>query len=538
MNASSSKSLLSVLLMSAVAACAVPPVTGDPPVDPKALTVAMTAPGDGATGIGLSPALVIQFSAPIDEASLSVTLAPVSALGAHELNADGTEVSFANVVLTASTPYTVTVSAVGKAGEVLASAYSFSFTTGSGAADTSKPTVMSSVPASGALSVPANQVLSLTFSEPMDTAGVAITLEPAQDLGEGVWSLNDTVLTFPAPAAELVAGQLYSLTLVGSDKAGNIMQAAAPITFTVPKPADSVLPTVIATTPAPAAMAVSNNTTISLTFSEEMDQASVNAAIVVSPSASGIVTWDPTGTLRTLSAKGLAANTQYTVTVGIGARDLAGNAIAAPMQRAFDVIKQGTLVLNPVAASDGYIRSDGPTVYPIYSTIHAGDFGSGVSLRSFLTFDLSPVPANTARITTAAIYVYQMQLKGNPAGTLGGNAKLERVNFGETLDAADMNVARYMGLNDSVDFLIGAADGWKANSSIALGVWNDFQNRASRGNLTQFRLRYPTASTGAATQNYVSFYAGESADTDCPRPNSAAVGSSCKPHMIIIYEYP
>lgn len=629
-------------------ACANAPVDPVDPTDAPKLTLVMTAPGDGASGIGLSPPLAIEFSTPISEASASVVISPDAPLGAGTLSAEGASLSFADLVLAPNTTYTVTVSATGKLGQPLEGSKSFSFTT-RGADDTARPTLVSSQPASGAVSVPSNQVLTLTFSEPMDAAGLAVTLEPEVDLGAAEWSMNDTVVRFPAPVEPLADGQLYSLTLAGADKAGNALAAVAPITFTVALPVDSIKPSVIAATPAPAATGVSLSTAVSVTFSEAMDQAAVNAAVSLSPSASGIVTWDQSGTLRTLQAKGLSANTQYTLTVGVGAKDLAGNALAAPyvltfttgaapdllaptatsslpaaaetglarnasirvtfsepmdkqatqaaffitapvgfsagsfswsadgttmtfdpsgtfaygaqvswrvtnaatdlagnplaaqLARSFTVIKQGTVVLNAVAASDGYIRTIAPEVWPTNTTLHVGelvtDLGEVGQVRSFLTFDLSALPATTERILFASLYLSQMQLRGDPTAKLGGPAKLERVNYGETLAFSDFNVARYTGFNDSVDFSIGSVDGWRSNGQIVFGVWADWQNRQSRGNLTQFRLRYPNATSGTGEKNYVSFHSGESYETDCPRPNPAATGSSCKPHLVLTYEY-
>lgn len=645
-------SLLAALWVSACANAPVdPPGPGDgggPPVDVPRLSIVMTAPGEGATGVGLSPSLVIEFSLPIAEGSAALSISPEASVGSGTLGAGGTELSFPDVVLAANTTYTVTVSAAGAGGEPLEGDKSFSFTT-RGAEDTARPTLVSSMPASGAVNVPANQVLTLTFSEPMDAAGLAVNTSPEMDLGPAVWSMNDTVVSFPTPVDALADGLLYSLTLAGADKAGNALQAAAPITFTVAVAADTTSPTVIATTPVAAATGVALSTAVSITFSEEMNQASVNGAVSLSPSASGIVTWDSNGTLRSLSLKSLAANTQYTLTVGVGARDLAGNALAAPyvltfttgaapdlvaptavssspsagetglprnasirvtfsepmdkaatqaaffitapagfgagtftwsadgtamtfnpnnnfangaqvswrvtnaatdlagnalsaqIARSFTVIKLGTTVLNAVAASDGYIRTIAPEVWPTNTTLHVGelvtDLGEVGHVRSFLTFDLSALPASTERILFASLYLSQMQLRGDPTATLGGPAKLERVNYGETLALADFNVARYTGFNDSVDFAIGATDGWRSNGQIAFGVNADWQNRVSRGNLTQYRLRYPNATSGTGEKNYVSFHSGESYDTDCPRPNAAASGSSCKPHLVLTYEY-
>jgi methionine-rich copper-binding protein CopC len=635
-----------------VSACANAPAGPMDPVDPGSpprLSLVMTAPGDGATGVGLSPSLALEFTAPISQASVSVTISPNASLGAPALSAEGASLSFADVVLSPNTTYSVSVSATGALGQPLEGPTSFTFTT-RGADDTARPTLVSSLPQSGAVSVPADQVLSLTFSEPMDAAGLVVTIEPEVDLGAAAWSMNDTVVSFSSPLEPLADGQRYSVTIAGADKAGNALQAAAAVTFTVATQADSTRPTVVATTPAQAATGVSLSTAVSVTFSEAMDQASVNAAVSISPSASGIVTWDQSGTLRTLQAKGLSANTQYTLTVGVGAKDLAGNALAAPhvvtfttgaapdvlaptatsslpaatelgvarnanirvtfsepmdkqatqaaffitapagfgagtfswsvdgttmtfnpsgtfaygaqvswrvtnaatdlagnalaaqMARSFTVIKQGTVVLESVAASDGYIRTLAPEVWPTNTTLHVGEIldelaGETGEVRSFLTFNLSALPATTERILFASLYLSQMQLRGDPVAKLGGPAKLERVNYGETLALSDFNVARYTSFNDSVDFAIGAVDGWRSNGQMALGVFADWQNRVPRGNLTQFRLRFPNASSGALEKNYVSFHSAETFDSDCPRPNPAAAGSSCRPHLVLTYEY-
>jgi len=273
-----------------------------------------------------------------------------------------------------------------------------------------------------------------------------------------------------------------------------------------------------------------------------MDKAATQAAFSINfpvGFGAGVFSWSADG-------KTMTFNPTNTINYGglvmwrisAGAQDLAGNPLSEPVSRSFHVIKQGTLVLNSVAASDGYIRSDGPQVLAAFSTAHVGELGGGASVRSFLTFNLSTLPASTVRITNAALYVYQMQLKGSPVSALGGAAKLERLNYGESLDAADLNAPRFTGIGDSLDFSFGATNGWKSNGQVALAVAADFQSRVSRGNLSQFRLRFPNATSGANNQNYVSFYTGESANTDCPRNGLGTTGSSCKPYLIVIYEYP
>ncbi|MBI5635246.1 MAG: SBBP repeat-containing protein, partial [Nitrospirae bacterium] len=92
----------------------------------------------------------------------------------------------------------------------------------------------------------------------------------------------------------------------------------------------TVPPTVVGTSPANGAANVPVNTTITATFSEDMDPATINGATFVVDGVTGAVTYDvPAKTAAFTPDAVLAGGTTYTARITAGAQDLAGNALAA-----------------------------------------------------------------------------------------------------------------------------------------------------------------------------------------------------------------
>ena len=98
---------------------------------------------------------------------------------------------------------------------------------------------------------------------------------------------------------------------------------------------DTIAPTVVTTSPANGATSVPRTSPISITFSEDLDSASVtNAAFTLDNGVTGtIVVNGPVVTLTPLPA--LPALTTITGTVSTAIRDRAGNALAAPLSFQF-----------------------------------------------------------------------------------------------------------------------------------------------------------------------------------------------------------
>ena len=85
-------------------------------------------------------------------------------------------------------------------------------------------------------------------------------------------------------------------------------------------PAD--IPTVLSATP--TGTTVSTSSYISASFNREMNKASVESALSITPSVSGTFSWSG-NTMRYTPSGSLPEGTYYTVTIGSGAKDTEGN---------------------------------------------------------------------------------------------------------------------------------------------------------------------------------------------------------------------
>jgi hypothetical protein len=108
--------------------------------------------------------------------------------------------------------------------------------------------------------------------------------------------------------------------------------------FTTPNTADTTAPTVTATAPAAGSSGIGATSTVTATFNEAMNAATITAASFVlrnpaSAMVTAAVTYNPTTSVATLTpSASLAASTIYTATVASGTsgvKDVAGNALAA-----------------------------------------------------------------------------------------------------------------------------------------------------------------------------------------------------------------
>jgi hypothetical protein len=143
---------------------------------------------------------------------------------------------------------------------------------------------------------------------------------------------------------------------------------------------DTTPPTIIAHSP--KGTSVSVGTQISVTFSKAMNQFSAQSAFSISPSVPGTFSWNGNQMVFTPSLN-LAYLTTYTITIGTGAKDLAGNLLKSPYSWSFTTVPLGTCytykLVNPgesiQAALDGLCTSGGTIElgngeHVVSSTIH------------------------------------------------------------------------------------------------------------------------------------------------------------------------
>ena len=303
----------------------------------------------------------------------------------------------------------------------------------SGSADTTAPTISSTVPANGATAVAINSKITANFSKAMNPATintttftVATSAVPAVPV-IGIVGLDDTgkVAIFTPPVGNFATSTVYNATLTtgAKDKAGNALAVAKTWSFTTGTTADTTLPTVIATNPADLDTGVARNADIVATFSESMNPSTINDATFTlkqgyTPVAgtvsyldgfNGQATFDPTNDL--------AANTTYTAAVTTGARDLAGNKTSTPgdiKKWSFTTGSTNVVVGPPpaLAANPAIVNLGTAANYAILakaaiatvpSSVVTGNVGLSPAAKSFLTgwsetYDVTDTFATSAQV--------------------------------------------------------------------------------------------------------------------------------------------
>jgi len=385
--------LIAILGVLVVAGCVVPGVG-----DMTAPSIDLVSPANLAANAVINTKIVATFSESMDPATISATTFTVTRGGtavAGTVSYAGTSATFTpGTVLLGGTTYTATVSTGMKdvAGNALASAYSWSFTTGT-ILDTTKPTVGSPLPLPSATAVAINTTVSAIFSEPMDPLTMTtanFTLKKGAEIIAGAVTHIGNTVTF-TPAAGLTATTVYTATITTGvrDLAGNAMAAAYVWTFTTGAGADATAPTVTSTVPVNAATGVPVNNNITATFSEPMAPLTLNSVTFTVKQGTTPVTGTVlyAGTTATFNpAATLAGGTVYTATITTGAKDIAGNALAVNKVWTFTTV---ALVAGPapvlLGSSSNFTILAKTTVTSAGATVITGNVGVSPAAATFLT---------------------------------------------------------------------------------------------------------------------------------------------------------
>jgi hypothetical protein len=311
-------------------------------------TVTFTNPAVGATSIPINRKIAATFSKPMTSATITTATFTLvgggtNVAGTVTYDAANNIATFAPTAnLTASTVYTATVTTGAKdlSGTSLASSFVWTFTTGA-TADTTAPTVISTNPASAATGVALNQKIAATFSKVMDSATLTtttFTLMQGTTAVAGTVTYVGTTATF-TPTANLTASKPYTATITTGAKdlsvPANALASNFVWSFTTGTASNATAPTVTSTVPLNAATGVNLNQAISATFSTGMDPATISTLTFTlagpgTTSVSGTVTCNSGCTIATFTPNAaLTMSATFTATVTTGAKDLAGNALAA-----------------------------------------------------------------------------------------------------------------------------------------------------------------------------------------------------------------
>lgn len=328
-------------------------------VDTIAPTVTGTTHANGANNVPINAKAGVTFSEAMDPSTVNAVtftfkqgLTPV----AGTVSYIGVSAVFTpSIPLASNTLYTGTITTGAKdlAGNPLAGNYVWSWTTAV-AADTTAPTVLSTINANGAVNVPINTQVGATFSEALNALTVTnanFILKQGATVVPGVISYSGVNASF-IPTNPLTINTLYAVTIKGgvggvADLAGNAMASDYVWSWTTaPAAAVIIPPTVLSTNPLDVAIGVCINKTINATFSAAMDPLSLtNINITLAPTATplatvaGLVTYDAVTHIASFNpTANLLATTGYTATIkgGVtGVKDIAGNALVVDKVTSF-----------------------------------------------------------------------------------------------------------------------------------------------------------------------------------------------------------
>jgi hypothetical protein len=413
--------------LATVAACKGSSGEQSAPSDTTPPSVVAMTPASGATNVDRGANVVVTFSEEVDAAT--VTPATFSVSGA----AGSTTVSGAiatwspSAPLAAQSSYTVTISTgvKDKSGNALAAPYTWAFTT----RDDEPPAIVSTSPAAGAMGVALSSVVSVTFSEPIAASSLSassFSVTRGATTVAGSLTVSGSTATF-TPSSPLVGDAVHTVTVTSGivDPAGNPLAQELSFSF---RTLDNVPPAVTSTSPAASAIEVALDARVTVTFTEDVDPATITVASLSVVGVTGSVAVD--GKLATFTpAAALVADTQYTVTITTGVKDLAGNALPADYTFAFRTVDTmaPTIVSRTPAPNATHVAADvvvtvtfseaiAPATVTASSFAIAGVTGTlSVSGATATLTPSAPLSENTTYTVTVSIDV--MDLAGNALAT-------------------------------------------------------------------------------------------------------------------------
>lgn len=356
------------------------------------MKIASVNPGMGQTNIPINILITGLFTRPVDRATVSAstfslaetdTAIPVS--GTFSFNFDDKIVIFKpTAALKPTTSYTlnITIGVKSSDGIPLDQPFNSSFTT-TGFSDSVSPVVTMS-PENGATGVPINALIVFMFSEPVNpvtinSSTIIVTNNGMPISGNITFSYQNTVVTF-APLFNFLPSSFINIALSSrvADVAGNPIVGNGGVgtyfvnSFTTADTFDTTAPSVVAVNPPDKATGIDTDTTVSVTFSEPVNRATVNTTTftvsVGGTRYSGQISFSEHNTKTIFTPdQPLPYLSLVTVSLAAGINDVAGNAMTTSFTSTFTTEPESILTL----------AYPGPTTLSIGDTINVDVSNTG-----------------------------------------------------------------------------------------------------------------------------------------------------------------
>ncbi len=165
----------------------------------------------------------------------------------------------------------------------------------------------------------------------------------------------------------LTNGVEYTFQVSAADASGNegLKSDSKKSTPTPAGIADTTPPTILSTSPTNQTMNTSKTSEITITFSESMKQTETEEAISVSPDFAFTKSWS--GNVLTLTPT-FDYNIVYEVTIGTGAQDLSGNALASAYRFLFATAPAPTTTIPATTAPTTTTTTPPPAIVSVATT--------------------------------------------------------------------------------------------------------------------------------------------------------------------------
>ncbi len=431
---------VAILLATLAAGCSKDTVLGAADrvgVAPTPPSVTTVSPANNVTTVPTNSTVAVTFDKQMAAGStfaVSCVAPCVNPTGTVALNSAGTIATFTLTPATTFAPltlYTVTASApMSAAGLALATPFTSHFITAGVAADTNRPRVTSSAPATTSpgptTGVATNASVAAVFTKDMNQASIVapatFTLTCASPCvaptGTVGYSANSRTAVF-TPAAALVAATTYTarITIAATDLAGNALagnQAALPAasayvwTFTTAAAGAPAALTVLSTNPLAAATGTCPNATVNATFA-------VPSGLRLNPLTVGATTFTVTGpapglTPVTAATIGLDAATGRIATFTPAAALLLNTTYTARLVSGASGVRDLAIPANGLAADTTWTFTTAaaacalPPVIPLRTAAQYGTFGGTAGMTnsgilSVVNGDIGTTATSTSSIT-------------------------------------------------------------------------------------------------------------------------------------------
>ncbi len=391
-------------------------------IDKTAPTFANSTPANGAVNVAPDTTITVTFSEAIQNGTnfngISVNSSSTTITATTSIS--GNMLLIKPSTMSNNQAYTVVIPAGAvedMAGLPTTGQTTIAFTT----PDTILPTVTGTNPLDGATNVGLNTTVTVTFSEPViqGAAFSGITLKDASGTAvSATVGVSGTMLTID-PNTDMGNNKLYSVTIPAGavkDLSGNALAQPATFSFATP---DTIAPKLVGTYPANGQLNVPLDTTITVTFDENITLAnkslikvySLNSknqqvSVTCTDTVAGKVLYiDPTTTL--------GANKKYYVEIQSGAITDKSNNVASAVSFNFTTINETTIPKvnssDPVSGATGVAITK--TITLTYSeTITAGDYFGSITLKDA-----------AGKVATSTVSISGTKLTIDPVADLSAN---------------------------------------------------------------------------------------------------------------------